>query len=95
VVIKRKGVKNAPIPIQIDIEDKIGQIIERGGKTTADVAENKAPEEEMQKEFRFTLRGPETLLKEIDRAKKHKIGNVSRNQWILEAIEERLHRVKN
>lgn len=94
MVIKRKGVKASPAIVQIDIEDKIREVVERGGKTTADMA-SKPHQEEAQKEFRFTLRGPEKLLQDIDRAKKHLVGNVSRNQWIIEAIAERLQRVKN
>lgn len=82
MVIKRKAVKEETF----DIDKKIVDIIERGGTTYADKKESQDGT------FRFTLRGPDSYLKRIDEARKKKVGNVSRNQWILEAIEEMLNR---
>lgn len=38
----------------------------------------------------FTLRVPNDLLKELDSHRKSKRVKISRQQWILEAIEQRL-----
>ena len=81
MTVKKKAAKT-PKFIQRDIDD----IINKGGKTTADVINPSQTEEET----RFTLRIPEKLIKKIDSNRGDRVGNVSRNQWILEAIAERL-----
>ena len=94
MVIKKKATRSESVTTteQIEFQDQIAAVIERGGKTSADTDAVQLPQEQFQEEeeFRFTLRGPKNLLKEIDKAKKNRIGNVSRNQWILEAIQARL-----
>lgn len=57
--------------------------INSGGKTTKEFVEKP--------DFRFTLRVPSTLILQIDRKRKQKVGKFSRNNWILEAIEEKLN----
>lgn len=39
-----------------------------------------------EEEIRFTLRIPLELIVDIDKDRKEKIGKISRNQWIIEAI---------
>jgi hypothetical protein len=82
MTVKRKAVKKSS-PLQYDLDD----IINRGGKTTEDSKVQQQPEET---ETRFTLRIPHKLLSKMDTDRESRIGNVSRNQWILEAIAERL-----
>jgi hypothetical protein len=43
-------------------------------------------------EVRFTLRAPQFVFRQIDAARKLRVGFVSRNTWILEAITEKLQR---
>lgn len=62
------------------------EIINRGGKTSADVAEYVITEDEV----RFTLRLQKKIIQKIDKDRKNKAGNVSRNQWIVEAIANHL-----
>ena len=62
---------------------RIDEVISRGGKVIAD-----SKPQIVEKEVKFTLRVPKGLLLKIDRARKSKVGVVSRNQWILEALEE-------
>jgi hypothetical protein len=61
-------------------EDKICEIISRGGKTTL---ESRSEEDQ---EVRFTVRIPSSWVKRIDVDRKSRVGTVSRNQWILESI---------
>ena len=96
VVIKRKGSKNnQEIAQEVDNEHEIAYLIERGGAVAKEEPTQSSTTDVPAREFRFTLRGPASLLQEIDQAKKSRIGSVSRNQWILEAIEERLHSLKS
>lgn len=41
---------------------------------------------------RITVRLPDDMLAAIDAECSHRIGNVSRNTWILEAVQEKLSR---
>ena len=87
--------KKAPKPNyrQTDVEElieekKFEDVINRGGKTTDEFTPRTIkPSEE---EVRFTLRIPAKLIKKDDGARTSRIGNVSRNQWILEAIHKSL-----
>lgn len=65
----------------------IGDIINKGGKT---VGESIVYEVEAEEEIRFTLRIPKKLICKIDKNRESRVGNVSRNQWILEAVADRL-----
>jgi hypothetical protein len=60
-------------------------IINRGGKTTSEIKDSQS-----EGEIRFTLRIPQKLIDEIDKDRKSRIGSVSRNQWILEAIANQI-----
>lgn len=76
VIMKKADSK--PEQSQADVDD----IISKGGKVSAD-------EVPLDEEVRFTLRIPQKLIEKIDKDRENRIGNVSRNQWILEAIDAR------
>jgi predicted HicB family RNase H-like nuclease len=40
----------------------------------------------------MNLRMPQSMKRDVDAARKRRTGKVSRNQWILEAIEDKLER---
>lgn len=61
---------------------KTEEIINRGAKTISETTEDE--------DLRFTLRIPKALIDEIDTKRKTKIGKISRNQWILQAIVDKL-----
>ncbi|KKL80190.1 hypothetical protein LCGC14_2007260 [marine sediment metagenome] len=79
MVIKKKETKKTPVLPSIE------DIINRGGATTI---ESKVSEQTLESEIRFTLRIPAKLIKKVDEARSSRVGNVSRNQWILEAISK-------
>lgn len=73
---------------QLENKDSlIDQFINGGGKTTEESRNNNEIPEELS---RFTIRIPNGLVKMIDDHRKSKVGNISRNTWILEAIAKRL-----
>lgn len=41
---------------------------------------------------RFTVRLPTEMLEGVDAARAQRVGNVSRNTWIMEAVQEKLAR---
>ncbi len=62
------------------IEDRKAQkFISKGGGL---------PENEDDGDHRLTLRMPKWLLEKIDQKRKLRVGNISRNLWILEQIEK-------
>ena len=87
MTIRRKASK-AHNYVQSDIEEKIEQVISRGGTITSDDLQEK--KETVDPEIRFTLRVPASLVKAIDAARKPRAGNISRNQWILETVSSAL-----
>lgn len=84
MTVKKKAIKPKQL-IQYNIDD----IINRGGKVSADSKQQ--INEEAEEEIRFTLRISQKLIHKIDKDRKSRIGNVSRNQWIIEAIAEKIH----
>ena len=68
-------------------DELIEQFINGGGKTTEESRNNQESPEDLS---RFTIRMPNGLVKMIDDHRKGKVGNISRNTWILEAIAKRL-----
>lgn len=64
----------------------IDDIIDRGGEVLAD------KEDQKKKWTNFTLRIPKDLLEQIDSVLDSRIG-ISKTGWILEAIQEKLHRI--
>ena len=83
MTVKKKATKPKESP-QYDIDD----IINRGGKVSAD---SKQKQIESEQELRFTLRLSQKMINKIDSDREARVGNVSRNQWILEAIAEKLN----
>ena len=91
MTVKKKASKPVGVPnyIQMDAsEDLINNVINRGGKTTQDKESPKKEEDDI----RFTLRIPEALIKKIDKSRRSRVGNVSRNQWIVELINNAVDR---
>jgi hypothetical protein len=64
----------------------IEAVINRGGSSSA--SEEVAPN----KERIFNLRAPDILVNQVDALRKKRTGKISRNTWILEAIEDRIER---
>jgi hypothetical protein len=66
---------------QIKIEKKIEQFITNGGGVPCNYSDDKM-------DHRLTLRIPKELLAKIDLKRKDRVGNISRNLWILEVIDK-------
>jgi predicted HicB family RNase H-like nuclease len=64
----------------------IEEVINRGGSSAA------SQEETQEKERIFNLRVPESLVAKVDVLRKRRTGKISRNTWILEAIEDKVER---
>jgi hypothetical protein len=64
----------------------IDAVINRGGSSAGSQEENE------EKERIFNLRVPESLVARVDALRKRRAGKISRNTWILEAIEDRIKR---
>jgi predicted HicB family RNase H-like nuclease len=64
----------------------IDEVINRGGSSAASQEENQV------KERIFNLRVPESLVAKVDALRKRRTGKISRNTWILEAIEDKVER---
>ena len=64
----------------------IEEVINRGGSSAA------SQEEDQEKERIFNLRVPESLVEQVDTLRKRRTGKISRNTWILEAIEDKIKR---
>ena len=64
----------------------IEEVINRGGSSAA------SQEENQEKERIFNLRVPESLVAKVDVLRKRRTGKISRNTWILEAIEDKVER---
>jgi hypothetical protein len=45
-----------------------------------------------EKERIFNLRVPERMVEQVDALRKKRTGKISRNTWILEAIEDKIER---
>jgi predicted HicB family RNase H-like nuclease len=84
MAVKKKATKE--LSVKYDIED----IINRGGKTTLESMPIEIEEEQIDVETRFTLRIPQSLIDRIDHDRKSRVGSVSRNQWIIEAIAKQI-----
>jgi predicted HicB family RNase H-like nuclease len=64
----------------------IDAVINRGGTSSA------TQEDNQEKERIFNLRVPESLVAKVDALRKRRTGKISRNTWILEAIEDKVER---
>ena len=90
MTIKKLSKKNQSVEQKEDHE-LINQFIGGGGKTTEESKNNNESADDVS---RFTIRIPNDLVKMIDKNRGSKVGNVSRNTWILEAIAIRLNQEK-
>jgi hypothetical protein len=79
MTVKRKS-------LALSKQPTVSDVINRGGKTTLESKSEIIEDGEV----RFTLRIPKKLIEGIDKSRKSRVGNISRNQWILEAIAEKL-----
>jgi predicted HicB family RNase H-like nuclease len=64
----------------------IDAVISRGGSSAS------LQEASQEKERIFNLRVPESLVVKVDALRKRRTGKISRNTWILEAIEDKVAR---
>jgi predicted HicB family RNase H-like nuclease len=64
----------------------IDAVINRGGSSAA------SQEDNQEQERVFNLRVPESLVTAVDALRKQRTGKISRNTWILEAIEDKIKR---
>jgi predicted HicB family RNase H-like nuclease len=64
----------------------IDAVINRGGSSAA------SQEDTQEQERVFNLRVPESLVTAVDALRKQRTGKISRNTWILEAIEDKIQR---
>jgi predicted HicB family RNase H-like nuclease len=64
----------------------IDAVINRGGSSAA------SQEDNQEQERVFNLRVPESLVKAVDALRKRRMGKISRNTWILEAIQDKIQR---
>jgi hypothetical protein len=62
----------------------------KGG--SAAVTESAAPKEAQKKDVRFTLVIPSAMCSDIDQIRARLPGKVSRHQWVIEAIYEKIER---
>lgn len=82
MAVKKKAEKSKHVQYSID------DIINRGGQVSTDT--NRKSKQEIESDVRFTLRIPAQLIEKIDDDRSARVGSVSRNQWVLEAIYEKL-----
>jgi hypothetical protein len=73
-------------PDQIKIEKQIEQFISKGGGISNNFGEEES-------DHRLTLRIPKKLLEKIDLKRKERVGNISRNLWILEVIDKAANKI--
>lgn len=63
---------------------EVAQVISRGGSSPSAT--------EQRKERIFNLRVPEEIVNKVDTIRRRRTGKISRNTWILEAIEDKIER---
>jgi len=78
MVMAEKSVLRRPQDIDV--------VINRGGSSAG------SQEDNQEKERIFNLRVPESLVAKVDALRKRRTGKISRNTWILEAIEDKVAR---
>ena len=63
---------------------EVTQVINRGGSSPSVL--------DQEKERIFNLRVPNDLVEKVDALRKARTGKISRNTWILEAIEDKIEK---
>lgn len=71
------------LPANLNEDELMDSFIQKGGKTKSD---SESPQEGENKMVRFSLRLPQSLVNEMDRLRKKRLGRISRTLWIIEAI---------
>lgn len=89
---KPKTIKNNKVQ-----EDKITELIMKGGSVPTDISHDISQKEEYSEEvIKFVqLRIPEKQVRVIDKLVKKRPGKLSRHTWIMEAIAEKIKRDTN
>jgi hypothetical protein len=72
----KKSIKSSAL----DLEKSMEHFIAKGGTLPEDG--------ELHDDHRLTLRIPKALMAKIDTKRKERIGKISRNLWILEALDK-------
>ena len=80
-----KELKKPVKPMSLDIEKKAQEFISKGGSLSTNIM---AISDESDIDHRLTLRIPKWLMDQVDEKRKKRLGNISRNLFILEAIEK-------
>ncbi len=87
MALSRKPKKEKVNPVQ---EEKVKELILKGGSSPQDEVKTIAPLED---EIKFVqLRVPVSQLNRIDALVKERPGKLSRHTWIMEAIAEKIKR---
>jgi hypothetical protein len=87
--MKRPAVSRKPgADTPSDDERAIAAFISKGGS----VPNEPPPEEEERTEARINFRLPDDMLAEVDALIRHRRIRISRNTWLLEAVQEKLDR---
>jgi hypothetical protein len=71
------------LPSDLNKDELMDSFIQKGGKTKSDSEDSQEEEEKM---VRFSLRLPQSLVKEMDLLRKKRLGRISKTLWIIEAI---------
>jgi len=83
--VTRKPI-DEPVPQETSQEDsQFKQYLSKGGSTAQ-------TQQEVPKDVRFTLHIPGPLCQEVDRLREGRPLKISRHQWVLEAILEKMQR---
>ena len=80
-------------------EENIAALVREGGSSATTEADRKAIARQKRQEKKATepvvnLRIPIELLAEVDRLRSARAGKVSRNTWIITAIEDQVERLR-
>ena len=92
-----KAVSQRPSLLDVSRSDdgKIAALVAAGGSSAITEAEKKAIARQKRQEKKLTeptvnVRVPADLLEQMDELRSKRVGNISRNTWILEAIEDKI-----
>lgn len=86
--MKRPAVTRKPGADTPADEEAIAAFISKGGS----IPNEPPPDEEERTEARINFRLPGDMLAEVDAAIRHRRIRISRNTWLLEAVQEKLDR---
>ena len=75
-----KGLKKTIKATSVETKQNIDKFISKGGSLSQNMP--------VDEDHRLTLRIPKWLIEKIDIKRKGRVGKISRNLWILEALEK-------